>query len=291
MVRLRPVFARWGSPCDALTGLYLAFISLRALFTRAYGWLMIQRGSLLCTVTHALPSQEFGSGGKVVDMARVLVIEDDAAINDVVATRLLRDGHVVTQAFSGSEARLLLSGAGERDGEKDAAFDLVICDLMLPGATGEELVGLIRGRGVPTPVIVISARYLTKPFDLDELAVRVEVQLRHRGDAAPAGEVLRWHRWALDPEARTLMVAPGEDGEKGGAVSLTKIEFNILEALVRRPNRVFSKSELFELAWGEPFAGDDSTVAVHVSNIRSKLRETGTDDYLKTVWGMGFKLA
>ncbi|WP_417801612.1 winged helix-turn-helix domain-containing protein, partial [Thermophilibacter provencensis] len=61
--------------------------------------------------------------------------------------------------------------------------------------------------------------------------------------------------------------------------------------LVRRPNRVFSKSELFKLAWGEPFAGDDSTVAVHVSNIRSKLRETGTDDYIKTVWGMGFKLA
>lgn len=239
-------------------------------------------------------------GGKAVVVARVLVIEDDAAINDVVATRLARDGHVVTQAFSGSEARLLL-------GEKDAAFDLVISDLMLPGATGEELVGLIRGQGASTPVIVISARttaadkvdllrlgaddYLTKPFDLDELAVRVEVQLRHRGDAAPAGEVLRWRRWALDPEARTLVVAPGESGEKGGAVALTKIEFNILEALVRRPNRVFSKSELFELAWGEPFAGDDSTVAVHVSNIRAKLRETGTDDYIKTVWGMGFKLA
>ena len=239
-------------------------------------------------------------GGKAVAVARVLVIEDDAAINDVVATRLSRDGHTVTQAFSGSEARLLL-------GEKDVAFDLVISDLMLPGATGEELVGLIRGRGASTPVIVISARttaadkvdllrlgaddYLTKPFDLDELAVRVEVQLRHRGDVDPAGEVLRWHRWTLDPQARTLAVAPGEAGEKGGAIALTRIEFNILEALVRRPNRVFSKPELFELAWGEPFAGDDSTVAVHVSNIRSKLRETGTDDYVKTVWGMGFKLA
>ena len=233
-------------------------------------------------------------------MARVLVIEDDAAINDVVKTRLSRDGHSVTQAFSGSEARLLL-------GEKDAAFDLVICDLMLPGATGEELVGLIRERKDAMPVVVISARttpadkvdllrlgaddYLTKPFDLDELAVRVEVQLRHRGDATPSGTLLHWHRWTLDPDARTFTVAPGEAGEKGGAVSLTRIEFNILEALVRRPNRVFSKSELFELAWGEPFAGDDSTVAVHVSNIRAKLRETGTDEYVKTVWGMGFKLA
>ena len=233
-------------------------------------------------------------------MARVLVIEDDAAINDVVATRLARDGHAVTQAFSGSEARMLL-------GEKNLGFDVVICDLMLPGATGEELVGLIRSRDAATPVIVISARttaadkidllhlgaddYLTKPFDLDELAARVEVQLRHHGASVPGDEVLRWQRWTLDPEARTLVVAPAEGGEKGEEVSLTKIEFNILEALVRRPNRVFSKAELFELAWGEPFAGDDSTVSVHVSNIRAKLRATGTDDYVKTVWGMGFKLA
>ena len=228
-------------------------------------------------------------------MARLLVIEDDAAINDVVATRLSRDGHTVTQAFSGSEARLLLD-------EKGATFDLVISDLMLPGATGEELVGLIRERDAATPVLVISARataadkiglldlgaddYLVKPFDLDELAARVAVQLRHRGMAAAASSsVLRYRQWVLDTEARTLVV----DGSS--EVPLTKIEFNILEALVRRPNRVFSKSELFELAWGEPFAGDDSTVAVHVSNIRAKLRETGTDAYLKTVWGMGFKLA
>nr|WP_275100710.1 winged helix-turn-helix domain-containing protein [Olsenella profusa] len=102
---------------------------------------------------------------------------------------------------------------------------------------------------------------------------------------------MRWRRWALDPEARTLEVSPGENGEPGGTVALTRIEFNILELLVRRPNKVFSKAELFELAWGEPFAGDDSTVAVHVSNIRAKLRASGTDDYVRTVWGMGFKLA
>ncbi len=228
-------------------------------------------------------------------MARVLVIEDDAAINDVVTTRLARDGHAVTQAFSGSEARLLLSGP-------DVAFDIVVCDLMLPGATGEELLGLIRAQDASLPVVVISARatpadriglldlgaddYLVKPFDLDELAARVAVQLRHRGMvAASSSGVLRYRQWALDTEARTLTV----DG--AAEITLTKIEFNILEVLVRRPNRVFSKSELFELAWGEPFAGDDSTVAVHVSNIRAKLHESGTDAYLKTVWGMGFKLA
>ncbi len=234
-------------------------------------------------------------------MARVLVIEDDAAINDVVATRLARDGHEVTQAFSGSEARLLL-----RDG--NMLVDVVVCDLMLPGATGEELVGLIRGRDADTPIVVISARttadarialrklgaadYLTKPFDLDELAARVEVQLRHRpGDAPGAAGSLRYRRWTLDVDARTLAVAPEGPGEDAAAVPLTRIEFNILEALARRPNKVFSKSELFERAWNEPFSGDDSTVAVHISNIRAKLRATGTDGYIKTVWGMGFKLA
>ena len=160
-------------------------------------------------------------------MARVLVIEDDAAINEVVATRLSRDGHAVTQAFSGSEARLLLGAADEKNG----GFDVVVCDLMLPGATGEELVGLIRSRGSETPVVVISARttaadrvdllrlgaddYLSKPFDLDELAARVEVQLRHRGTPAPGGRTLRWRRWELDPEARTLAVAPRRGGRAG----------------------------------------------------------------------------
>lgn len=236
-------------------------------------------------------------------MARVLVVEDDAAINDVVTTRLSRAGHEVTQAFSGSEARLLLGG-------EDPAFDVVVCDLMLPGVTGEELVGLIRAHDAATPIVVVSARttpadkvgllrlgaddYLAKPFDLDELLARVEVQLRHHApDAvgAQAAQALRWRRWELDPEARTLTVSPGDTGEGGGAVALTRIEFNILELLVRRPNKVFTKAELFELAWGEPFAGDESTVAVHVSNIRAKLRPSGTDDYVRTVWGMGFKLA
>ena len=234
-------------------------------------------------------------------MARILVIEDDAAINDVATTALERAGHSVTQAFSGSEARLLLEGGSGR-----GAFDVVVCDLMLPGIAGEELVRLIRGRDEATPIVVVSARttpkdkvgllrlgaddYLAKPFDLDELVARVEVQLRHR-DVAPSAATLRWRRWTLDPEARTLVVADGESGEPGGTVTLTRIEFNILELLVRRPNKVFGKAELFELAWGEPFAGDDSTVAVHVSNIRAKLRASGTDDYVRTVWGMGFKLA
>ncbi len=231
----------------------------------------------------------------------VLVVEDDADINEIVATHLARHGFACTQAFSGSEARLLL-------GSDAVPFDVVVSDLMLPGLAGEELVALIRERDASVPVIIISARtaasdridllklgaddYLTKPFDLDELVARIEVQLRHRarrvpdgaGNATPeCGASLRFRDWELDTDSRTFAVS-------GTAVELTRIEFNILQALLEHPGRVFSKQELFECAWGEPYAADDNTVNVHVSNIRTKLKPSGTDGYIKTVWGMGFKL-
>ena len=88
----------------------------------------------------------------------------------------------------------------------------------------------------------------------------------------------------LNPRTRTLTV-------DGAEVPLTRTEFNIVELLAAHPRKVYTKQELFELAWGEPFAADDSTVSVHVSNIRAKLKPTGTDGYVQTVWGLGFKLA
>lgn len=241
---------------------------------------------------------------------RALIIEDDADINQIVATRLERAGYRCTQAFSGSEARLILSlgaGQGSRPDQPGAhnadpiPFDVIICDLMLPGMSGEDLVAAIRGRDPQVPIIVTSARtavndkidllklgaddYLAKPFDLDELVARIEVQLRHRGHAAATGnaDTLRFRAWELDPAARTFAAADRP-------IELTRIEFNLIEMLMRHPRRVFTKQELFEGAWGEPYAADDNTVNVHISNIRAKLKATGTNDYIKTVWGMGFKL-
>lgn len=255
--------------------------------------------------------------------ARILIVEDDADINEIIAVHLARQGHTCTQAFSGTEGIMRLGAGQGVAGGVDAGgvelpFDLIICDLMLPGATGEELIATVRERTPELPVVVISARtsttdridllklgaddYLTKPFDLDELAARVEVQLRHRrlgghraaarGGDAPAqdghGEeevarTLTFRAWELDPASRTFTV-------DGAPVALTRIEFNLVETLMRQPKRAFSKQDLFEAAWGEPYAGDDSTVTVHISNIRSKLKASGTDGYIKTVWGIGFKL-
>lgn len=239
---------------------------------------------------------------------RVLIVEDDAYINHIVATHLSRCGYACTQAFSGTEARLLLEAALTKASvDHSASFNVVICDLMLPGMTGEELVALIRQRDASVPIVVTSARtaasdkidllklgaddYLAKPFDLDELVARIEVQLRHRkqtvvrdSDAASAPHrTLVFRSWELDPEARTFTA-------HGAEIELSRIDFNIMELLMRRPRRVFSKQELFEQAWGEPYAADDNTVNVHVSNIRGKLKGSGTEGYIKTVWGMGFKL-
>ena len=224
---------------------------------------------------------------------KVLVVEDDSAINNIVCKRLKRDGLSVTPAFSGTEAQLLLKGE---------SFDMMICDLMLPGATGEEVVKAARAASKTMPILVVSARdgvgdrvdllklgaddYLVKPFDLDELSARVEVQLRHaesfaEGRPAADGRV-RIAGWELDASARTLTAA-------GRPVDLTRTEYEIAELLATHPNQVFSKRALYEHVWGECYDGQESTVSAHVSNLRAKLKESGTESYIQTVWGIGFR--
>ena len=196
----------------------------------------------------------------------VLVVEDDAAISDVTCSFLAQEGYACTPVFSGTEARLVL-GAHR--------FDLVICDLMLPGLPGEDVVALVRAQGA-TPVIVTSAKgttsdkvallrtgaddYLVKPFDLDELA------------------------WIADEDTRTFTV-------DGAPVRLTRTEFDLVCALMRRPRKVFTKRELFAAAWREEPVVEEKTVNTHIGNIRAKLKGTGTEGYIETVWGIGFKLA
>lgn len=226
---------------------------------------------------------------------RVLVVEDDAALSEVVCTFLADEGYDCAPAFSGTEALLL----AERAGEKDEPFDLVILDLMLPGVPGEELLGRLREAGVGAPVIVTSAKaavadrvgllrmgasdYLVKPFDLDELLARVEVQLRGRTSDRRDRETLRSGRWELDPATRTFAV-------DGTPVRLTRTEFDIIAAMMAEPGRVFTKRALFELARNEEALTEERTISTHVSNLRAKLRASGTDAYLQTVWGIGFKL-
>lgn len=223
-------------------------------------------------------------------MAKILIIEDDTNINNMVSEYLTGSGYLCTQAFSGSEGALRFSME---------EFDLILLDLMLPGMTGEELIRTFAGK---VPVIVLSAKneldskvelltagandYICKPFDLKELLVRVQVQLR----SLPASKLpdaqmeLHYKDWILDPETQEMTAA-------GLPVELTLHEFRILELLMKHPKKVFTKQLIYEYAWEEDYFVEDKTINVHISNIRSKLKLSGTDSYIQTVWGMGFKLS
>jgi DNA-binding response OmpR family regulator len=124
--------------------------------------------------------------------------------------------------------------------------------------------------------------YLTKPYQLEELWARIQVQLRH-ASAAPASEALRFRDWRLNT-GEMLLVAAGQP------VELTAHEFKIVELMVRRPRKVFTKQQIYEAVWQEECAIEDKTIHVHISNIRAKLRPSGTEGYIQTVWGIGFKL-
>lgn len=223
-------------------------------------------------------------------MANILIIEDDTNINNMVAEYLGQNGYLCTQAFSGSEGSLRFSV------EK---FDLILLDLMLPGMTGEELIQRFAGK---VPVIVLSAKneldskvellqagandYICKPFDLKELLVRIQVQLRSLPDSKlpDAQAELRYKDWILNPETQEMTAA-------GLPVELTMHEFRILELLMKHPKKVFTKQLIYEYAWEEEYFVEDKTINVHISNIRSKLKPSQTDSYIQTVWGMGFKLS
>ena len=222
-------------------------------------------------------------------MPRVLIIEDDTDINNSTAQYLRRQGCGCVQAYSGTEGRRLWQEGG---------FDLLLVDLMLPGLSGGELIAEIR-RSAQTPVIVLSARaelsdkvellgsgaddYLTKPYQLEELWARIQVQLRH-ASASLVREILRYRDWELNFDEMTLTAA-------GQPVNLTAHEFKIVELLTGQPKRVFTKQQIYEAVWGDAYAVEDKTITVHVSNIRAKLRPSGTDSYIQTVWGIGFKLS
>ncbi len=221
----------------------------------------------------------------------VLIVEDEADINRLLARILEGEGYRVLQAFSGTEARLLM----ERE-----TPDLILLDLMLPGMSGEEFLrGLREELGSEAPVIVISARnslddkvsllkggaddYMTKPFEPEEVAARVQAGLRRSGKRVKEKKELSCRKLKLFPELRTVTL----DGEE---VALTAHEFDILYLFMRNPEKVYSRELLYEQVWQGGYYGENNTVNVHVSNIRRKLKAIDPEEYIQTVYGIGFKL-
>lgn len=221
----------------------------------------------------------------------ILIVEDDHDIAAIVSGRLEQEGYRCICEYSGTDAESFL---------RHQIPVMLICDLMLPGCSGEDVIRLARGLSNSLPVLVISARgstrdkvallslgaddYLAKPFDVEELVARAAVQMRHQtGNAAVNQNQVEYGKWRVNTQERTFEV-------DGSPIVLTNIEFNIVALLVRHPSRVYTRPEIFSAAWGQDYADDANTVNVHISNIRNKLKPTGTDKYIQTVWGVGFKL-
>lgn len=222
-------------------------------------------------------------------MKQILIAEDDSNISNLLKEALEKEGYACEQAFSGTEAELLL---------RMKEYDLVLLDLMLPGRSGEEVLSGIRERG-RLPVIVLTAKdgldekvsvltggaddYITKPFEIREVIARIQVQLRHT-DGVEEKEVLSFRGLTLDRNTFCVSVE-GKEIPK-----LTRQEFAILELFLRHPRQVFSKEDIFEYAWQEPYMGETKTLDVHISNIRRKLKEVSREEYIDTVWGIGYRL-
>lgn len=218
-------------------------------------------------------------------MSKILIIEDDVSIHNVIEELLKKENHSTYNAYSGTEAILML--------EKEK-YDLILLDLMLPAISGEEIIKKVKD----TPIIVLSAKissedkvnclldgandYITKPFDSKELIARVEVQLRSKNQSNIA-ETLRYKKLELLNDNHTLLVS----NEK---VNLTKTEYAILKQLLLNTNQVITKNKLLDLISIDTEDCDENSLRVHISNLRRKIRRFTEDEYIESVWGIGFKI-
>jgi len=236
---------------------------------------------------------------------RILVVEDDDDINGLLCGILRRSGYSPEPAYSGTEALLRLEGR---------EWHMVLLDLMLPGLAGEQVLARIRQSG-DMPVLILSAKderqtkidllrsgaddYITKPFDIEEVSARIDSHLRRysRTPSPSIGARLKHKNATLDQETKTLTVIGA--GASAGAgkntvhsLALTAREYEIMALLMSSPKKLFTKANLFESVWGEPFiGGEENTINVHISNLRSKLAKADPgEEYIETIWGMGYRL-
>lgn len=227
-------------------------------------------------------------------LIKVLVVEDDDNINNMLCDLLEQNGYKPIPVFSGTEALMRF---------KIDPTNLILLDLMLPGKSGELVLSDIRNIS-QVPVIIITAiaskesivsflklgadDYIAKPFDNDELLARIEVQLRQKNNVLAENvtheNILTYKELVLNTEQYDAMIG-------NQSINLSKREYEILMLLMKNPKKVFTKNNLFESIWKQEFICDDNTINVHISNIRSKIGKLRPlDKYIQTVWGIGYKM-
>lgn len=224
---------------------------------------------------------------------KVLIVDDDVKIVELVKLYLNRDGYSVITALDGNEALRLA---------REARPDLIVLDIMLPGIDGLEICRTLRAES-SVPIILLTAKtteddritgldmgaddYVTKPFSPKELAARVRAVLRRTPD-----ESLQMGPAELKYGDLTINFPRHEAFLAGKPLNLTPVEFKLLGVMVREPNRVFSRAQLIEKVLGYDFDGFDRTIDVHILNLRRKIEpDASHPKYIKTVYGAGYKFA
>ena len=218
-------------------------------------------------------------------MKKILIVEDDISIHNMIEELLKKENYIISNAYSGTEALMML--------EKEN-YDLILLDLMLPGANGEEIIEEVK----ETPIIVLSAKissddkvncllsgandYITKPFDGKELLARIEVQLRSKNKHSNI-ETLKYKDLELLNDSHTLLI-------NNKKVNLTKTEYAILKQLLLNPNQVITKNKLLDLISIDTEDCDENSLRVHISNIRKKIKDYSDNEYIESIWGIGFKI-
>lgn len=213
---------------------------------------------------------------------RVLIIEDEASINDILSRALSKEGYIIKSSYTGKEALEYM---------EDFKPHLVLLDIMLPDTTGFELAKRISNNSY---VIMITARneisdklkcmelgaddYITKPFDIREVKMRVRVVLRREEKIIEKEKELGFH---INAQSRSVVI-------NSKVIDLNRKEFDLLYFLYKNKNRVFSRSELLDKVWGIDFEGEDRTVDVHIRRIRSKLGEDKDSSKIETIFGVGY---
>lgn len=221
-------------------------------------------------------------------MNKILIIEDDTDINDMLKKLLTLNGYEVVSAYSGTEGLLLHN--------KD--IDLILLDLMLPGKNGDEIIKDLQKKKL-VPIIIMSAihemekkldlfdmgadDYITKPFNNDELLARIRVHLRKN---IIKQNVKKYSFKDIELNVDDITIKCNNQN-----VILPKIEFELLLALMENPKVVHTKTALIDRVWNDEDSADDNTLNVHISRIRSKLKEVNPkEEYIETVWKIGYKM-
>jgi len=226
---------------------------------------------------------------------KILFVEDDLSISEMVKNYLVKDGFVVTTAFNGEEgvAKFL-----------NDTFDLVILDIMMPKLDGMEVMRIIRERS-SIPILIMSARdsdvdkaiglglgaddYISKPFSLIEISARIRAAIRRatrysHNDKKAETNIITIHELTIDPD--NFLVT-----KKGESLKLTAKEFDILKLFVANPKRVFTKAQIYSFVWNDNYFGDENVINVHMRRLREKIEDNASEpQYIKTLWGIGYKL-